>query len=514
MISSRTLRITTLFVPSLIAAIVTMRVGHERILHVASPALVALWVIMAGALTMRLIEASRPIRGVAIDRPSRWEHLDVLTATGASVMWLAAAALVAAAITGWASLSVIGVLGLGAVYLSATWTALVAGGVEPWRNATIMRSIFPAVATEGDSMREEVRLTGVKIPAGMRLFAIGRSTRHGRITRYVVGSEGSRADVKLESDLGPATRGEHHAPPLALWLGDVLGLARTPIAHRAGASFSVMPRPGAVDGVKQLLGNGGDDAMSRPAHKFPTEGTFRIREYVPGDDTRRIHWVRSLQTNQLVVRLPDEIPPAEPMVRLILDNHLCGTETLTCRAPDELLDALVRVWLGIGKALVEGGTRVTLVTAAPKGDVMAAIERPMMPRAAREGLKLGARVTWQGTVPLPSLLAKQATKQVVVSSRSRPIESSSDILWVVVPEVAWTSREPAIPTQAPVTLPYPSGSADNRLGRRVRERRRIETMWRDRIMFSQVMCWTNWRSFSGALVARPDEGRVALTVIP
>jgi len=529
MIGRRPLRIATLIVPSIVAAAITMRSNHEHLLHAAFPALVALWAMMAGALALRFVE---PVRSGALDRRSRWHRLDVLTSTGTAMMWMGAGALVAGGLTGWASLSVIGILGLATVYLAATWTTLAAGGDVPWRHATITRSILPEVAIEGDPVREEIRLSGVKIPSGMNLFAIGRTTRHGCVTRYVVGSEGSGADVKLESDLGAARRGEHHAPALGLWLGDVLGLTRTPFVHRGEASFLVLPRLGPVDGVKQLLGQGGDDARSHPTHRLPTEGTFRIREYAAGDDTRRIHWVRSLQTNQLVVRLPDEIPPAEPMVRLILDNHLGGTESLTTRAPDELLDALVRVWLGIAKQLAETGTRVTLVTAAMHADAIApglrpptgtpagfppiaAIERPMLPRSSREALRLGGRIAWQGTLPLAGLLARGATRQVVVSSRSQPLDThtAADVSWVVVPDVAWTSREPQRPASAPVRLAFPSGTADNRFGHRAREVARIEAMWRDRIAFTPLR-WTNWRSFSGSLVARPDQGRIALTVIP
>src|SRR5213075_1562985 len=122
---------------------------------------------------------------------------------------------------------------------------------------------------------------------------------------------------------------------------------------------------------------------SRPTQRQPSEGVFRIRTYVPGDDTRRIHWVRSLQMNHLVMRLPDEVPPAEPAERLILDSELWGTESLSCRAPDELLDALVCVWLGIGKALSELGVRVTLVTAAAHDGCTSIVERPMLMRSAR-----------------------------------------------------------------------------------------------------------------------------------
>src|SRR2546430_2690144 len=169
------------------------------------------------------------------------------------------------------------------------------------------------------------------------------------------------------AELGRGPRGEHRVPPLALWLGDVFGLARGPIIHRGEAQLLVLPKPCQVDHVRDLLGPGGDAATSVPTQRMPTEGTFRIREYTTGDDTRRIHWVRSLQLDKLVVRLPDEIPPAEPKVRVVLDDHLWAAEWLTCLGTDQLLDGLVRVWLGIGKALAASGSRVTMVTAIGDG---------------------------------------------------------------------------------------------------------------------------------------------------
>jgi len=525
--TAKTLRIATLVLPSLVAAIITLKVHSERILYIAAPLLVVLWVIMAGALVMRFVEArhqpryagrredrpeSQPERSTA--RPPCWDHLDVLTASGATLLWSGAAALVASGLTGWASLSVVGVLGLGTVYITATWTALVAGGEGPWRRATITRSILPEVAVEGDLLREEVRLTGVAIPAGMRLFAAGRAMRHGAEARYAVGAEGSLAEVTLESELGPALRGEHHAPPLALWLGDILGLTRTPSTHRGETRFTVLPRPGTVDGLRALLGAGGDEQISHPAQRLPTEGTFRIREYVAGDDTRRIHWVRSLQQNQLVVRLPDEVPPAEPAVRLILDNALLGTEDLTCRAPDELLDALVQVWLGIGKALAAAGCRVTLVTAADQAGAIVPVERLLGARSAREALRLGARVAWQSTQPLTALLGRTATKQIVVSSRPQRPSWPKAIQWIVVPEAAWTSTEPLDAPMNLMKLPFPAGTAENRRSRRSRERRRVRQMWQDRALFSQVICWTDLAAFSGDYIARPSKGGVALAVIP
>jgi hypothetical protein len=39
-------------------------------------------------------------------------------------------------------------------------------------------------------------------------------------------------------------------------------------------------------------------------------------------------------------------------------------------------------------------------------------------------------------------------------------------------------------------------------------------MWHDRTIFSQVMCWTDWTTFSGDRVARPGRDHVVLEVIP
>ncbi|MBX3157005.1 MAG: DUF58 domain-containing protein [Deltaproteobacteria bacterium] len=506
---ARAARLISLVVPAALAAFVTLRVRPDHLLHAMAPALVTLWVVMLGALAMRFVENRRAEAGA----PTPWDHVDVLTASGASTLWLAAAALLGGAVIGWASLSVLGVLGMALVFLAVTWIVFVAGGGEPWRRATIERRILPDNAGAGDPLREELRLVDVKIPPGTRLFATGRATKRGPITRYAVGAEASGADVRLESALGPAERGEHVAPPLALWFGDLLGLARTPSLRRGEVAFTVLPRPAAVGEVQHLLGRSGDDA-ARPAQQLPTDGSFRIREYVPGDDTRRIHWVRSAQRDQLVVRLPDELPHTEPALRLVLDDEMSeAVAGWSTHAPDELLDALVAVWLGVGKALAERGTHVTLATAVPRNGTPALTERVMQARPSREVLRLGARVAWQGALPVGSMLdAAPGVRQIVVSYRPRWLDAGAEVVWIVVPVDAWTRPEPWTQVKTPMTLPYPMGSPENRLGRRAADRRRIHGMLRDRAELSRRAC-SDWRADRGSYVAKPEDGCVQLTVI-
>jgi len=200
------------------------------------------------------------------------------------------------------------------------------------------------------------------------------------------------------------------------------------------------------------------------------------------------------------------VPLADPHVRLVLDSELRGVDELACIAPSQLLDALVRVWLGIAGELTKRGTRVTLVTAAG-GEI---VERVAIARS-REPQRLGARVTWQAHVGIASML-RPGVAQIVVSSRPRRVDS--DASWVVVSEVAWTGPEEDMPASSWATLAYPTGSAENRRGRRLCERRRLLRVWEERSAFSQATCWVDWTSFSGHYVARPRMGRVGLAVIP
>jgi len=500
--TGRPARIATVFVPSFASVMIAIQTGSSQF-HAAGLGLAGLWIAMACVLWVRYRRG-----GIA--------QLDVLSATGRTTAWSALAVLVLAIVIGWASLSVLGLLGIGVTCVAITWTAVMAGGEAPWRTATVTRTIQPETATEGEPLREQLHLEDVRIPAAMRLFATGRATRHGAISRYAVGSECNGATIDLECELGPTPRGEHDVPPLTLWLGDVLGLTRTAPVARGATRFIGLPRPAHIV-AGELLGDGRDDAKSRDAVRMPTEGTFRIREYAPGDDARRIHWVRSLQTNQLVVRLPDEIPPADPCVQVVLDNHLAATDRFSCRAPDELLDAMVRVWLGLGRTLADAGTRVTLVTGVAKGDVYARVERPMHPRSGHEALRFAARVGWQPSVRLDTMLGRSSTRKLVISNRPRSIGNAAldaSVVWVVVAHNDWTTPEPWPIPASPLKLPFPAGSAENRGSRRRAEQVRMGESWSDRAMFSQL-CSFDWKVASGSFVARRDPGgNVMLQVIP
>jgi hypothetical protein len=504
----RALHIAPLVLPPIIS---TIAIDPTRMdsgfVHLGLSVLAALATGTVGALLLRCISDRRS------DDP--WQGLEVLTATGRSTMWASTAAIVLGSYVQWASLDVLGLLGMGIVYLTVGWMAYAGHGEGPWLGAEVKREIVPASSVEGDELRDEIRIRGVAIAPGLRLFVSAPTCDHGAVSRHAVGSEASRAAIRFDSEIGEGRRGDHVAAPFPLWFSDVLGLTRSPAVYGRPTPWTVMPRPAKVDGARALLGDGGDDTRSRATERFPTEGSFRIREYAAGDDARRIHWVRSLQANRLVVRLPDEVPIGEPTVRLLLDTHL-ATEPLTCRGHHELLDALVRTWLGIGTALADAGARVTVVAAMPAGDGPVVAARPLYVRAPREALQLGARACWQPTVPLEALASTDGARQIVVSSRPRMIDGMPDVTWIIVPEMIWTTPEELPRAPELLTHAFPFGAPENRRGHRRRTRAQLETKWRDRMMFGQLVSWPEWSQWSGAYVARPDgdRGSAVLQEVP
>lgn len=359
---------------------------------------------------------------------------------------------------GYASLAVVGLLGTTVFHLVVGYALFALRAADPIRTHTIARRFAPDVVVEGDVVVEEVRLEGTRVPLGFRLFLEGRVAARWPTTRHVVTSDDSGGEVQLETEVGPAVRGVHAAEPLRAWLEDVFGLTRSP-AHACGlgAPLTVLPRvPKASDSVKRLLTRGDGPRAPKQAMRLPTEGLFHLREYKQGDDVRRIHWVRSLASRELIVRMPDEIPPDRPRVRLVLDTFFPEAFALSCDAPSEMLDALVAVWLGLGRALVAGGTRVTLVTAVDEGDRVVAMTLDLTRGDAMPAQRLGAKIAWQGSLPIEELLAEEPT--YVISPRIVDAPPSESVRWVfVAPDLG------DVPWGVPDALrfPLPMGATEN-----------------------------------------------------
>lgn len=113
-------------------------------------------------------------------------------------------------------------------------------------------------------------------------------------------------------------RGRLELGPLTVSQRDPLGLLRRARSHAASAVLWVHPvtypvRPLPVGRVPDFEGRRTDSARAGTV-------TFSsLREYVPGDDPRRIHWRTTARTGTLIVR--EHIDTTEPTTTILLDTR-------------------------------------------------------------------------------------------------------------------------------------------------------------------------------------------------
>ncbi len=498
--ATRVFRIASLVVPSWLAWYVTFTTTHvDAWSSAVSLVLGPLWALVLVGLVVRAVAARLAGHTSAA---ARLDQIDVLTSSGCALAWTSSLAIVGAVTLGWVSLSVVGLLGTALLHLVILHTMVAARPGATLRGGSLSRRFCPATPREGDEVVEELRIVDVQVPVGFRLFVSGRVGRRWATVRHAVDASDAGGEVLLESKIGPAVRGEHEPEPLTVWLEDTFGLCRAPCPPLEAPKLVVLPRERRVDRAAPLLGHGVGASVARVTPRAPTEGHLDLREYREGDDIRRVHWVRSLVAGELVVRVPDEVPPDQPRVRLVLDTYFPEAKWLASDAPAELLDGLVATWLALGRALVEAGYRVSLVAAAPHGETVAPVRRELTARAPGPALRLGAQVTWQGVVDVDQLLTDERTIVVARAVISRA-DATHRARWVLVHGEVSDARSL---DGAPVRLPFPAGAPDNRVGLRRRVSLELSRETRDRALTLRAARMNFAPPPPGSIAAYPVRG--------
>lgn len=203
------------------------------------------------------------------------------------------------------------VVGVAVMVYMAVWLVVVA--VSP-AGMRLDRRITPERVRAGDSVRAVYSLgvTNELLLPVPRVVEVVR--RRGREPERLTLS-GSIANRKVAVELAALPRGVHMLGPTSITRTDPMGL----FAHRytyATADY-VIVWPGTV-AVAPVLAAAGLDGSSVPDAAAPGGFDFRgLREFVPGDDPRRIHWASSAKRGQFVVKETD--PDRIETVSLVLD---------------------------------------------------------------------------------------------------------------------------------------------------------------------------------------------------
>lgn len=231
---------------------------------------------------------------------------------------------------GWSALVVaLAVTGLG---VALRWPAALALGVAVLvvvlvavstllrpPDVRIDRRISPSRVRKGElaiahlSLRNRGRR---RFPGAVGVQHVGGVEVQVALPRLRRGEEDVRTSV-LPTD----RRGEHVVTPVVLRRSDPFGLVQAEQRHGSDARLLVLPRVLRLrplrDSLTRSLEGAADDMTPNGTMTF-----HQMREYVPGDDIRRIHWpstAKVAHTGQLVVR--QDVDDAQPFVVVVADTR-------------------------------------------------------------------------------------------------------------------------------------------------------------------------------------------------
>lgn len=157
--------------------------------------------------------------------------------------------------------------------------------------------------------------------------------------------------VEVRSAVPTGRRGVLAVGPLVLDRRGVAGLARSRSTHGEERTVTVLPRVLPVEAPPPGVRRGHVGTDERVLHG----GTdlVGIREYVPGDDLRRLHWATSARVGALMVR--EDADPSQPHLTVLLDDVAAGYDA-------DGFEEAVDVAASLVAGAVASGSPVRLVT--------------------------------------------------------------------------------------------------------------------------------------------------------
>lgn len=171
----------------------------------------------------------------------------------------------------------------------------------------VSRVVHPARVAAGQEARVELvvrnRTGRTSPPVEARdPFDGGRRWAHFAIAPIPPGQ------VRTSSYRLPSTRrGVHRLGPLELRLEDPLGLAFSPRVTALESSLTVHPNYELLPVRGASAHRDYDRRLSQPLIGAGGNEFYMLREYVPGDDLRHVHWPTTARVDDLVIRQPERL---------------------------------------------------------------------------------------------------------------------------------------------------------------------------------------------------------------
>ncbi|HUS81325.1 MAG TPA: DUF58 domain-containing protein [Armatimonadota bacterium] len=213
----------------------------------------------------------------------------------------------------------------------------------------------------------------------------------------LIASLASEEQVEVEYEVEAMRRGVFTLGPALLRHSDLIGLFR--FAREAGGTEEIVVHPTPERVPEDWTRATAIRAMQRPRRRFRGEGTelYGTRQYVPGDDLRRVDWKSTARRGALIVREYERAEATDCVILLDLQARPHAGQ-----GNDSTLERGVKVAASLSAYMLARGSGVGLVAAGaddwsrpPSAD----------PRQRIELLDALARVQADGERPLAAQFA-------------------------------------------------------------------------------------------------------------
>jgi uncharacterized protein (DUF58 family) len=205
--------------------------------------------------------------------------------------------------------------------------------------------IMGTVRNKGDSVLENVEV----------LEGLPGQITPEKGTNHLYAALPARDEVDLLFEFENPGRGHYSIGPLTVRLRDAFGLYLSE-KKLEEETLAVLPRPERIRGTEL-----------RPRHLGPWSGIipsrtsgmgtefYSLREYMPGDDLKRVNWKASARANHLIVNEMEAERVTDVMV--LLDTDVTFFES----SEKELFEQSVRAAASMSSLLLRQGNRVGLI---------------------------------------------------------------------------------------------------------------------------------------------------------
>jgi len=348
----------------------------------------------------------------------------MLTARGRRTLAVAAAAAVCGRIFAIPEL-----FGLAAAALVLVGAAL--GRVWLARGgASLEARAVPGIVSAGEPSLLEITVeeSGVTGPPSASLTlepdgpAVAGGEHPDRVTVPRL-SPGSQAHVAFP--LPTERRGVVESSGYEAFIGDVLGLARRPIARSRPARCVVLPHVEPLSTVvPRGLGWVGTESTRSAAERL-LSGISLLRPYSPGDDARRVHWRTTARVGELMIREGgDRDDPDQIATTVVLDPGGSATSAQEVERAVEVAASVLATAAEETTAATTGEFRLVTTTGIDTG----AKRGPEALRSALVALASVAPSLTGGPVRFESMLERLAHPErrevlVVVVTSDGPIDT-------------------------------------------------------------------------------------------